>query len=124
LIVFVTDLLDVPPLQLKMLRHLRQHNHQVVLFHLLHDDELSLPFRDITLFEAMESSNKLLVDPIAIRRAYLKEIAAFVQRVEKTCREGEILYERISTSDPIDAVLLRLIHRGRRVPLPQAREVR
>lgn len=109
LLVLVSDLLD-PQLDLAtMLRQLRARKHQVVLFHLLHDDELELPFSALTLFQSMEDDRQIMVDPNGIRRAYLREMGQFLERVKGECRRSEVDYYQCRTSDPLEVVLRRFL---------------
>jgi len=115
LVVVVSDLFDVEASEMRLLRQLRARNHQVVLFHLLHDDELTLPFKDVTLFEAMEARREVLVDPAGLRRAYTREIQRYIEQIAVACKEGEIAHQQVATSQPLDSVLLRLLqHKGAR----------
>jgi hypothetical protein len=82
-----------------------------VLFHVLHPDELALPFRELTLFESMEGTKEILVDPGGIRKAYLAEMERFLARTLQSCLEGEIEYHLISTAQPLDEVLLSFLSR-------------
>ena len=62
-----------------LLRGLRARKHDVVVFHLLDHDELTLPFEGTTIFESMEDDGKLLADPGDVRKAYLAELDRFVE---------------------------------------------
>ena len=114
LTVVISDLFDERADALRLLRRLRARRHQVVLFHLLHPDELELPFHEVTLFESMEDSRAVLVDPGGIRKAYLHELKGFLDRTRQTCREAEIEYHQISCAEPVHEVLLRFLSRGKR----------
>lgn len=114
LVIVVSDLFDTGEDALRLLRHLRANHHHVVVFHLLHEDELEFPFSDLTLFESMEDEARVLVDPGAVRRAYLREMDRFLTRTRTFCQEGEIEYHRVSCAEPMDRVLLRFLRRGKR----------
>ena len=62
-----------------LLRGLRARKHDVVVFHLLDKDELTLPFEGTTIFESMEDERKLLADPGDVRKAYLDELDRFIE---------------------------------------------
>jgi len=109
LVVVVSDLFEAGGDALRLLRRLRARHHQVVVFHLLHPDELTLPFTDLTLFESMEDSREVLVDPGGLRRAYLAEMQDFLERSRKACRESEIEYHQVSTAEPLHEVLLQFL---------------
>lgn len=112
LVVLVSDLFDSER-SLALLRHLRARRNMVVLFHLLHPDELEFPFSRVTLFESLESDARVLVDPGGIRAAYLRQMERFLEGAALTCREGEVEYHRVSAAAPLDRVLLRFLSDGR-----------
>ncbi|PIE18544.1 MAG: DUF58 domain-containing protein [Proteobacteria bacterium] len=111
LVVIVSDLFEAEERTLPLLRQLRSRGHQVVVLQLLHADELSFPFSRVSIFTSLEDDQELLADPAGVRAAYLRELAAFCARVEAGCREGRVRYQRVSTADPLDRTLVRLLER-------------
>ena len=105
LIVVLSDLFDEPSSVLRGLRSLSQRGHDVVVFHILDRDEVEFPFERMTLFEGLESMPELLVDPRALRDAYLEEINSFQEEVRRGCLQSRIDYTRIVTSQELDVVL-------------------
>ncbi len=72
MIIIVSDfLVDREPL-LKGLELLRQRKHDILVFHVLDDDEMTFPFTGTTRFEGMEELPNLLCDPRACARATSK----------------------------------------------------
>jgi hypothetical protein len=67
--------------------------------------ELSFPFERMTLFEGLEDYPKLLVDPRALRKAYLEEVEKFCDTLRKGCVKQSIDYVRISTDQALDVEL-------------------
>ena len=47
------------------LQHLRFAGHEVTVFHILHNDELELPFNGMTRFDGLEMTAQLLTRPVA-----------------------------------------------------------
>jgi uncharacterized protein (DUF58 family) len=113
LALLVSDLFDAGQDALRLLRHLRARRHHVVLFHLLHPDELEFPFTEVTLFQSMEGEQQLLVDPGGIRKAYLEQMQRFLARTRRDCLEAEIEYHLVTTADPLEQVLVKLLARRR-----------
>jgi uncharacterized protein (DUF58 family) len=109
LILLVSDLLDKPEEILKGLQHLRHRRHDVIVFHVLDEYELTFPFQRMTLFEGLEEYPKLLVDPRALRKAYLDEIHGFCETLRKGCVRQSIDYVRVSTDQPLDFVLAKYL---------------
>jgi uncharacterized protein (DUF58 family) len=109
LVVLLSDLLcDREPL-LKGLEMLRHRRHDVVVFHILDDDELLFPFAGMTRFEGLEELPHLLCDPRALRDGYLEALEEYLVEVRRGCTKMGIDYTLIRTSDYLDAVLSRFL---------------
>jgi uncharacterized protein (DUF58 family) len=114
LVIVVSDLFDTHERALPLLRRLRARGHQIVLFQLLHRDELEFPFGRVLLFESLEDQRRVLVDAAGMRQSYLQEMERFCTSVEASCRESQITYRRMSTADPLDLLLAELLRRRMR----------
>jgi uncharacterized protein (DUF58 family) len=109
LVLIFSDLLcDREPLfkGLEMLRHRR---HDVMVFHVLDDDELLFPFSGMTRFEGLEEMPQLLCDPKALRDSYLEVLEEYLVEVRRGCTRIGIDYNLLRTSDYLDAVLSRFL---------------
>jgi len=110
MVLIFSDLLcDREPLikGLEMLRHRRQ---DVMVFHILDDDELNFPFSGTTRFEGMEELPQLLCDPKALRDGYLEALEEYLVEVRRGCSKLGIDYSLVRTSDYLDAILARFLH--------------
>jgi uncharacterized protein (DUF58 family) len=109
-IVFVvSDLLLPAPAFLEGLRHLKHRRHDVVVLHVIDEDELTFPFEDMTRFEGLELPRALLVDPRALRDSYLEALNVHLRQVEAGCQEARADYVRLSTSVPPAVALSRFL---------------
>lgn len=108
LIVIVTDLLGIDE-WVDGLRVMRSRGHDVVLFHVLHDDELDFNFSGATRFEGLEQADFLNCNPRALREGYLEALNAFLDDTRKACGRLSIDYMLVRTSDPLDAVLAKFL---------------
>jgi uncharacterized protein (DUF58 family) len=110
MIVIVSDLLaDREPLfrGLEMLTH---RKHDILLFHILDDDELTFPFAGTTKFEGMEELPHLLCDPRALRDGYIEALEEYLVEVRRGCLKRGIDYALVRTGDYLDAVLSKFLH--------------
>lgn len=110
LIILVSDLLaDREPLfrGLEMLRHRR---HDVLVFHVMDDDEMNFPFAGTTRFEGMEELPQLLCDPRALRDGYIEALEEYLVEVRRGCAAQGIDYVLVRTGDYLDAVLSKFLH--------------
>ena len=118
LVCIISDLLGIDEL-VEGLRVLRSRNHDVALFHVLHDDELDFNFSGATRFEGLESIDFLNCNPRALREGYLEAINEFLDKTRKACGRLSIDYMLVRTSDPLDAVLAKFL--SARSSLPRIR---
>jgi uncharacterized protein (DUF58 family) len=110
MVVLVSDLLtDREPLfrGLEMLRHRR---HDVLVFHVMDDDELNFPFAGTTRFEGMEELPQLTCDPRALRDGYLEALEEYLVEVRRGAARQGIDYSLVRTGDYLDAVLSKFLH--------------
>jgi len=110
MIILISDLLvDREPLfrGLEMLRHGR---HDVLVFHVLDEEELSFPFAGTTRFEGMEEIEHVLCDPRALRDGYMEALDEYLVEVRRGCAKKGIDYMQVHTKEYLDAVLSKFLH--------------
>jgi uncharacterized protein (DUF58 family) len=106
LVILISDLLDDPAQVLKGLRLFRFKGNDVIVFHLLDQAELDLPFDGNILFEDLEETSlRVIADPRAIRQVYRQVVSEFVTQMRKECHDNAIDYQLISTATPLDRAL-------------------
>ena len=113
LVIIISDLHDDPDEVFRALQHLVYKKHQIILFHLLDEAELELPFRDVVTLVDMESDERLQVDCRTVRDAYRREVQAFLDRYRRDCAERRIEYVPATTATPYDRMLLNYLARRR-----------
>ncbi len=110
MIILVSDLLvDRGPL-LRGLEMLTQRKHDILLFHILDDDELTFPFAGTTRFEGMEKLPNLLCDPRALRDGYIEALEEYLVEVRRGATKLGVDYALTRTGDYLDAVLSKFLH--------------
>ena len=110
MIILISDLLvDRGPLfrGLEMLRHGR---HDVLVFHVMDEEELSFPFAGTTRFEGMEEIEHVLCDPRSLRDGYLEALDEYLVEVRRGCARKGIDYMMVHTKEYLDAVLSKFLH--------------
>ncbi len=111
LIVLVSDLYDEPEEVIRALHHFRHRRHEVILFHVFDKAELDFPFRDLTSFYDLETRERIAVEPVYVREAYIEQINAFIENYRRACAEMQIDYVMTDTSVPYDYMLSRYVAR-------------
>jgi uncharacterized protein (DUF58 family) len=109
MMVLVSDLLADQANALRGLRLLRQRGHDVLVFHVLDDDELDFPFTGPTRFDGLEVAEHLNCNPRALREGYLAALTEFLDSMRRGCARTGIDYALIRTSQPLDAALTEFV---------------
>ena len=106
LVVILSDLFDDPEALIKALHHFRYRRHEVLLFHVVAEEELTFPFDSYTKFRDLEQrANLLPIDPRTIRATYLERMNRFLADIESACGRLKIDYVRMNTRVPYDEAL-------------------
>ena len=101
--VLVSDLLVERDGLFRGLRLLRSRGHDVLVFHVLDDDEIDFPFNGPTRFEGLELPIHLACNPRALREGYLAALGAYLEEVRRGCSQHNVDYALLRTSQPLDA---------------------
>ena len=105
IVIVLSDLFDDVDAMLAGLKHFRHRRHEVILMHVLDPAELEFPFRRTTLFRGLEELPHALVEPRAVRRAYLSELGDYLRRLQRGCRQHRIDYVPLRTDESLEVVL-------------------
>ncbi len=109
IVVLVSDLLCDREQLFKGLQLLRQRKHEVMILHVMDDQELNFDYSGTLRFEGLEDIGKLTCDPAALRSGYLKALATFLDTIRRRCAGSLIDYKLVRTSDNLDAALTHLL---------------
>src|SRR5690606_14565941 len=77
LIMIFSDLLTDPEPVMQSLHRLRHRGHDVILFHILDEAEVTFPFDGLVELEDPESQDRVEVDARGFRDEYQRDVAAF-----------------------------------------------
>jgi uncharacterized protein (DUF58 family) len=105
MMVLVSDLLVAREGLLRGLKLLRSRGHDVMVFHVMDDDELDFPFTGPSRFEGLELFDVVRCNPRALREGYLAALGAYLEEVRWGCAQHNVDYALVRTSQPLDAAL-------------------
>ncbi|GAB6165982.1 DUF58 domain-containing protein [Thermostilla marina] len=105
LVVLVSDLLIPREGLFRGLQGLRAKGHDVVVFHVLDDDELEFRLSGPTRFESLETDEVVPCDARSLREGYLQELRKYLEEVRRGCARGGVDYTLVRTGEPLDAAL-------------------
>jgi uncharacterized protein (DUF58 family) len=94
------------------LHHLKQRRQEVLLLHVLDPDERTFPFKDMGDFENLEDpTDRLKLDPVLVRRAYLDALATHVHGLEQLAGKLHFSHALFDTATPMDEALIHYLAR-------------
>jgi len=105
MMVVISDLLADREGIIRGLKLLRKRGHDVMVFHVMDDDELDFPFNGATRFEGLEDTQVINCNPRSLRDGYLNALQDFLSEMRRGCTSNMCDYDLIRTSQPLSAVL-------------------
>jgi len=110
-VVVVSDLLGDRDGVFQGLQLLRKRGHDLVLLHVMDDDELDFPFDGPTRFEGLELPDAIACNPRALRAGYLAAVESFLADVRTRAASARCDYSLIRTGEPVDGALVKFLSR-------------
>ena len=111
LVILISDLIDDVEQMMNALMHFRFKGHEVLVFHIVDREELTLPFSETTRFDDPETGERITVSPSAIRADYLAAVEEFMESIRTGCAKIQVDYERMETDRPLDFALFSYLSR-------------
>ena len=92
IVFLISDCFDDLEPTLAGLRHLRFRGHEVILFHVLHPDEVKFPLDGNIRFIGLEGFEELMTRPHLLRPAYLRIVEKYLKEIQKGCDGSGVDY--------------------------------
>ncbi|MEZ6061894.1 MAG: DUF58 domain-containing protein [Planctomycetaceae bacterium] len=106
LLMLMTDLLADSDEIIECLRMLRYSGHDIILFHVLDEAEVSFPFSGSVDLHEPESGDRQIVDAAGIRSDYLDALNELRETYRRECFAIGADYVPLDTSMPFDKALM------------------
>ena len=113
--ILISDLLDDPANVISALQHFRFQGHDIIVFHVMDNAELTFPFDAMTEFSDLETGLKSTVSPEGMRPLYMRELKAFLSAYEKGCADVQADYKLFDTTQPLELALSEYLYRRSRM---------
>lgn len=115
LVIILSDCFESAAGIVEAFHHFKYRNHELVLFHIMAEEELNFPFGQSQEFKDLElSGTRIKVDPRTIRAAYLQRVKEHVSLLEKACGQMHADYVPLTTKTPYARALADFISRRSR----------
>ena len=106
LVIIISDLFDDAEEVLTSLHHFRYRKHEVVLIHVMAEEELTFPFGQWANFRGLEvPTTQIPLDPRAVQAEYLERVHRFIRRIDAGCGQMKIDYVPMCTREPFEVAL-------------------
>lgn len=109
LIILLSDLLADPEPVIDALHHVKYRGHDLIIFQVMDHSELAFEFDGQVRFEEPETGDALDADPQAIRAAYLKEIAAFIDNYRREAQNVRADFVTVDNAMTFDKALIEFL---------------
>ena len=110
LLILMSDLLTDPDEVIDSLRMLRYAGHDVIVFHVLDEAEVTFPFSGSVDLVEPESNNNQIVDAAGIRSDYIDALNQLRERYREECFSLGADYVPLDTSMPFDKALTEYLY--------------
>jgi uncharacterized protein (DUF58 family) len=115
LVIVISDLIDDVAKVAGGLQHFRHNKHEVIVFQVLDDAELTFPYDRLTRFKDMEGAGKVVVNPKSLRSRYLARMQSFLDGIKAVCFERGVSYNLANTKEPYDQFLASYLEKRARL---------
>ncbi len=106
LLMLFSDLLTDTDAVIESLHLLRHAGHDVIVFHVLDEAEVSFPFAGMVDLKDPETGESLVLDAAGIKADYLEAVGDLRARYRKECYSAGADYVALDTSMPFDKALV------------------
>jgi uncharacterized protein (DUF58 family) len=105
LLVFITDMYQTDGEIYKVLDSLAAMKHEVIVFHLMGDNELNFDFKGYSALEDLETGETIEIDTQQARKTYKETLDAHLASIRMQLLAKHIVYRMVNTSQPLDEAL-------------------
>jgi uncharacterized protein (DUF58 family) len=115
LVFLISDCFDEIDQLLDGVQHLRFGGHEVIVFHVLHPDEVDFPFDGMVKFVGMEEPLQRLTRPQLIKPAYQRAVKQFLNELQLGLERNRCDYVLLNTGRPMAESLTEYLARRLKV---------
>lgn len=105
LLVFVTDFYQESSEIIKMLELITSLRHEVIVLHVLAENEMELAYGDFTILQDLESGQTVKIDPKQAKQDYKVRLNEYLSNIRLQLLEKNIFYRLVKMNEPLDATL-------------------
>ena len=111
LLIFITDYYQKDNEITKLLQSLATNKHEIIVFHLLAENEAELKFAGYTSLEDLETGETVQIDETKYKKQYKESLSNYLNGVKNEMLTRNIFYELIRMNEPLDKALQGFLNR-------------
>lgn len=111
LLLFITDYYEQHSEITKLLQSLATNKHEIVVFHLLGNNEINLDFAGYTALEDLETGATIRIDAAKGKKPYQERFNAYLASIKNELLNRNVFYELITMDEPLDKALQQFLNR-------------
>ena len=115
LVIVISDLIDDEAKFANGLQHFRHNNHEVIVFHVMDDAELTFPYDRLTRFKDMEGVGRVVGQPQEPARPLPDAHPDLPRYLKAICFERNVSYNLANTKEPYDQFLAAYLEKRSRL---------
>ncbi len=115
LVVVLSDLMDDPKEVISAVKHFRHRQQEVIVFHILDEDERAFPFSEEAAFVDLESGDEVITQPWVIAQDYRQRLDQWIVELRRACGEQRVDFVELTNATPFDRALLRFVEKRARL---------
>jgi len=105
LLVFITDFYQKDREINILLDSLASLKHEIIVFHVLANNEVELDYKGYSALEDLESGETIQIDPLQMQKAYKERLQQHLSAIRTLMLDKGIYYKMIKTNQPLDEAL-------------------
>lgn len=109
LVIWLSDCLGEADRAVKAAAQLRHAGQDLLVLRILDPAEVEFPYGRSTRFDPLELGEHLLLDPRAVRKAYLEEFEAHGRELRRGLRALNAEFRRMPTNEPLEVGLVEFL---------------
>lgn len=105
LLVFITDMYEQDKEITKLLGSLSSLKHDIIVFHLMGENELTLNYANYTAVQDLETGEKISINARETKKIYEEKLQEYLSGARMRLLEKHIFYRLINMAEPLDKSL-------------------
>jgi len=105
LLIFLTDMYQADGEITQLLDSLAALKHEIIVFHLMGQNELDFDFGGYGTLEDLETGQTIAIDPEQTKAEYMEALEKYTAGIRMQLLGKRIFYRMVSTGQPLDEVL-------------------